>query len=318
MHISPIGISCWGLFFYIEVKCRMFWPMIDSFVKYLQFEKRVSVNTVTAYQSDLDQFEIFLKHFSPETSSEKAEHGLIRSWIIQLVESGLDATSVNRKIACLRSYYKFLMRQEVIDKDPMIKVKILKMKKKLPSFVKEPDMVTILDRTLFNDSLDGWRNKLILELFYATGIRLSELIGLKESQVDIRNHTIKVLGKRNKERVVPFPSSIVSIVERYRMIRNQQVETKDHGFFFVTGKGDRCYPMMIYRIVKQYLSTTSTDKQSPHVLRHTYATHLLDKGAGINAVKDLLGHSSLAATQVYTHNSLEKLKKVFDQAHPKA
>lgn len=292
--------------------------MIDSFVKYLQFEKRVSSNTVIAYRSDLDQFQNFLEHFSPGTSAEDADHGSVRSWVIQLVESDIDAISVNRKIACLRSYYKFLLKQEVIIKDPTSKIKILKAKKKLPSFVKEGDMTTLLDHASFEDSLDGWRNKLILELFYATGIRLSELIHLKESSIDFNNHTIKVLGKRNKERIVPFPESVVSVLEKYRAIRNQCVEIKDHGFLFVTDKGDPCYPMMIYRIVKRHLAGTSTDKRSPHVLRHTYATHLLDKGAEINAVKDLLGHSSLAATQVYTHNSLEKLKKVFDQAHPKA
>jgi integrase/recombinase XerC len=248
-----------------------------------------------------------------------ANHGLIRSWIIQLVEEGIETPSVNRKIACLRSYYKFLMRQEVIGKDPMVKIKILKTKKKLPSFVKEGDMVNVLDNIVFDNTLEGWRDRLILELFYATGIRLSELIHLKESQVDLRNNTIKVLGKRNKERVIPFASSIVHILEDYRKIRNKEVTLKDHGFLFVTDKGEPCYPMMIYRRVKKYLNEhTTSDKLSPHVLRHTYATHLLNKGAEINAVKDLLGHSSLAATQVYTHNSLEKLKKVFDQAHPKA
>jgi integrase/recombinase XerC len=166
--------------------------------------------------------------------------------------------------------------------------------------------------------LEGWRNKLILELFYATGIRLSELINIKELQVDLHVRTIKVLGKRNKERVVPFPASIVPIMESYRDVRNRTVDVKDHGFLFVTDSGERCYPMMIYRVVKKHLEATSADKRSPHVLRHTYATHLLNKGAEINAVKDLLGHSSLAATQVYTHNSMEKIKKAFDQAHPKA
>jgi integrase/recombinase XerC len=200
----------------------------------------------------------------------------------------------------------------------MIKIKILKAKKKLPSFVKEGDMVNILDNAPFENTLEGFRDRLILELFYATGIRLSELIHLKESQVDLRNNTIKVLGKRNKERVIPFASSIVPILEDYLKVKNKEVTMREHGFLFVTDKGEPCYPMMIYRRVKKYLDHTTSDKRSPHVLRHTYATHLLNKGAEINAVKDLLGHSSLAATQVYTHNSLEKLKKVFDQAHPKA
>jgi len=292
--------------------------MIDSFVKYLQFEKRVSANTVTAYQTDLEQFRTFLADFSPGVQPEHAEHGSIRSWIITMVESDLDSASVNRKIACLRTYFKFLLRHEAISRDPMAKIKVLKSKKKLPCFVKENDMVSLLDHTSFDDSLEGCRNKLILELFYATGIRLSELININESQLDLRSRTIKVLGKRKKERIVPFPASIVPVIEAYQNIRNQKVGIKDHGLLFVTDSGKRCYPMMVYRIVKKHLEATAADKRSPHVLRHTYATHLLNKGAEINAVKDLLGHSSLAATQVYTHNSMEKIKKAFDQAHPKA
>jgi len=193
--------------------------MIDSFLKYLQFEKRVSQHTVLAYESDLDQFKRFLKDTFELDQRAQAHHGLIRSWIVQLVESGIEESSVNRKIACLRSYYKFLMRQEVIEKDPMMKIKILKAKKQLPSFVKETDMVNVLDHQEFANDLEGWRDRLMLELFYATGIRLSELINLKESQVNLRQQTIKVLGKRNKERVIPFPASIVSIFEGYRTVR---------------------------------------------------------------------------------------------------
>lgn len=293
--------------------------MIDSFLKYLQFEKRFSSHTLLAYQTDLRQFEQFLTITFPEYKTESADYGVIRAWIVQLVESEIDSLSVNRKIACLRSYYKFLMRQEHITKDPMLKIKVLKTKKKLPHFVKENDMVKLLDHAQFDDSHEGWRDRLIIELFYGTGIRLSELIGLKEAQLNLRERTIKVLGKRNKERVIPFTESLVSMVETYRSVRNREVDVKDHTVLFVTDSGERCYPMMVYRVVKKYLTLfSSIEKKSPHVLRHSYATHLLDKGAEINAVKDLLGHSSLAATQVYTHNSMEKLKKVFEQAHPKA
>ena len=293
--------------------------MVDSFLKYLQFEKRVSQHTVLAYQNDLHQFSTFLSGTFNEQSAEKADYGMIRAWIVQLSESDIEPRSINRKIATLRSYYKHLLRQEVITVTPMLKIRVLKTKKKLPSFVKEGDMINMLDNVVFEGTLDGWRERLILELFYGTGIRLSELIHLKESQVDLLNRTIKVLGKRNKERVIPFSGSIVSILEGYLRIRNKEVSMKGHGFLFVTDSGECCYPMMIYRIVKKHLDEhTSTDKRSPHVLRHTYATHLLNKGAEINAVKDLLGHSSLAATQVYTHNTLDKLKKVFEQAHPKA
>lgn len=293
--------------------------MIESFLKYLKFEKRVSAHTLLAYKQDLYQFENFLSETFPDEKPEQADYGIIRTWIIHLVESGLEAPSVNRKIACLRTFFKFLLRQEIVTKDPMLKIRVLKTKKKLPSFVKETDIIHLLDTVVFEETLEGWRDKLILELFYATGIRLSELIQLKESQIDLKNCTIKVVGKRNKERIIPFASGIVSIIENYKRIRDTEVNKKGHTYLFVTDKGEPCYPMMVYRIVKKYLHEhTTTDKRSPHVLRHTYATHLLNKGAEINAVKDLLGHSSLAATQVYTHNSMEKLKKTFEKAHPKA
>jgi integrase/recombinase XerC len=291
--------------------------MIESFLKYLQFEKRLSSNTVLAYQTDLAQYQRFLSSTFPDHTTETADFGIVRSWIIQLVESEIEPGSVNRKIACLRSFYKFLLRQSVISKDPMLKIKVMKARKKLPAFVKEADMTKVLDQE-FEMNLAGLRKKLILELFYGTGIRLSELINLRETNIDLRSRTIKVLGKRNKERVIPFNDSLARCIDQYQKIRGQEVLVKDHGLLLVTDSGEPCYPMLIYKIVKEELGVTSSEKRSPHVLRHTYATHLLDKGAEINAVKDLLGHSSLAATQVYTHNSMEKLKKAFDQAHPKA
>ena len=293
--------------------------MIDSFLKYLQYEKRLSPNTVLAYQIDLQQLSDFLikEHAHHEIST--ASYSLIRTWIVSLVESGLEAASVNRKIACLRSFFKFLLKQEVISKDPMSKITVLKAKKRLPRFVKEDDMVNLLDNQTFDETFEGQRNRLILEIFYCTGIRLSELINLKERSIDLTNRTIKVLGKRNKERVIPFSASLVPLIENYISIRNREIEMKDHGNLFVRDDGQACYPMMIYKIVKKYLDQfPGVEQRSPHILRHTYATHLLNKGADLNAVKDLLGHTSLAATQVYTHNSMEKLKKIFEQAHPKA
>ncbi|GHM99773.1 tyrosine recombinase XerC [Cytophagales bacterium WSM2-2] len=291
--------------------------MGDSFLKYLQFEKRYSPKTIAAYETDLRQFQEFLNKEFDNSSIQDANHALVRSWVVNLVEGEMDSVSVNRKIACLRSYYKFLMRQEVINKDPMTKIKILKTKKKLPHFVHEADMTKALDHFEFEKNFQGLRDQLILELLYGTGMRLSELIGLKDLSINLRERTLKVLGKRNKERVIPFTQNLGVLIDNYRKIRNKEVERKSENLL-VTENGLPLYPVMVNRIVKKYLKNSNVEKKSPHVLRHTYATHLLNKGAEINAVKDLLGHTSLAATQVYTHNSMEKLKKVFDQAHPKA
>jgi integrase/recombinase XerC len=293
--------------------------MVESFIRYIQFEKRYSPKTVISYQTDLKQFENFLAKEYEGTAAQDANYGLVRSWIVSLVEDKLDNLSVNRKIACLRSYYKFLLRQEIITKDPMMKIKILKTKKKLPHFVNESDTAILLDNVNYGEGHAGQRDKLILELLYGTGMRLAELISLKEADVNLHARTIRVLGKRNKERVIPFGESLVEVIKEYKRLRNKEVSKQEHPYLLVTDYGAPLYPMMVNRIVKKYLKLfTSVEKKSPHVLRHSYATHLLNKGAEINAVKDLLGHSSLAATQVYTHNSMEKLKKAFDQAHPKA
>ncbi|HNP19578.1 MAG TPA: tyrosine-type recombinase/integrase [Fulvivirga sp.] len=293
--------------------------MQESFLKYLQYEKRYSKHTLTSYKLDLGQLEEFVAQNSPELNIQEANHSLLRGWIVSLVESGIQPKSINRKIASLRSYYKFLLRQGHIKKDPTVKIKVLKTSKKLPQFVNEAEMNLLLDSCDFSDDFIGMRDRLIMELLYGTGIRLSELITLKTQDVHLQNRTIKVLGKRNKERVIPFSASLEKVIKQYLQLKKFSFSIDELPNLIVTDKGEPCYPMFIYRVVKKYLNLfTTIDKRSPHVLRHTFATHLLNKGADLNAVKDLLGHTSLAATQVYTHNSLEKLKSVFDQAHPKA
>lgn len=287
--------------------------MIETFLKYLEYEKRYSKHTIVSYHTDLNQFQQFLSKNFPELTLSAVDYRVLRSWIVSLVDDKIENTSVNRKIAALRSFYKFLLKREYIKEDPTWKLKVLKKSKKLPQFVNEDDMVRLLDQVEFEEDFVSLRNKLILEIFYGTGIRLAELLNLKEQDINFHNQTIKVLGKRNKERIIPFSNSLKGSIKKY-----QGVKTTSSDYLLTTDSGKQLYPMLVYRIVKKYLSLVNVDKRSPHVLRHTYATHLLNKGAELNAVKDLLGHTSLAATQVYTHNSIEKLKSVFKKAHPKA
>ncbi|WP_017730004.1 tyrosine-type recombinase/integrase [Nafulsella turpanensis] len=293
--------------------------MIDTYLRYLTFEKRYSAHTLTSYQNDLEQFQAFLQEQYQQNELSRAEFTHIRAWIVSLVDEKLQARSINRKIASLRSFYKFLLKRELIQQDPCLRIKALKTPKALPHFVQEKELSQLLDQFPFTNDFSGSRDKLVLELLYATGIRLAELIGLREESVDMKAGTIRVLGKRNKERVIPVSLAMKAVMEQYLAQKNSLFGKEANPRLILTDKGEQAYPMFVYRLVKKYLGTfTSSDKQSPHVLRHTFATHLLDKGADLNAVKDLLGHTSLAATQVYTHNSLEKLRKVFEQAHPKA
>jgi integrase/recombinase XerC len=291
--------------------------MIDTFLKYLRFEKRYSEHTLTAYRKDLTQLEIFLSEEFETSDFKEVQHAHLRNWMVNLMESGLEPKSVNRKMASVKAFYKFLLAREYVASNPTGRLKSLKVDKKLPSFVRESEMITLLDQIEFSRDFFGARDRLILELLYATGIRLTELINLSDPDVNLYQGSIKVLGKRNKERVIPMAEFIVKSIKEYQQLRNAEFGYCD--YLLVTDSGNKLYPMMVYRIVKKYLDQVTTiAKRSPHVLRHTFATHLLNKGADLNAVKDLLGHTSLAATQVYTHNSMEKLKSVFDQAHPKA
>jgi integrase/recombinase XerC len=254
----------------------------------------------------------------PETNIQEANHAILRDWIISLSSEGIDARSINRKIVAVRSYFKFLLKKGFVKINPTSKLSNLKTKKGLPHFVREVDISKVLDVPGDELNFENSRDLLVLELLYGTGIRLSELIELTENKIDSINQAIKVLGKRNKERIIPVTRSLIHLVKNYISLKNETFKGNATHYLIVSNKGKKSYPMMINRIVKKYLQEASVDKKSPHILRHTYATHLLERGADLNAVKDLLGHQSLAATQVYTHNSLGKLKKVFDQAHPKA
>lgn len=293
--------------------------MIDAFLKYLQYEKRYSGHTLKSYENDLLQLQAHLQGIDSSLDIIHADHKMLRAWIVSMLQDKASSRTVNRKIATLRSYYKFLLSREIIEENPTLKLRSLKTSRPLPEFIQEKEMVDLLDRVPFGDDFGGTRDQLLLEMLYGTGMRLSELINIKDRDVNLYENSIKVLGKRNKERIIPLNTGVIDLIKIYLAKRGESFESKSDGHLLLTDTGEQCYPMMVYRTVRKYLGyITKTSKKSPHVLRHTYATHLLNKGADLNAVKDLLGHSSLAATQVYTHNSLEKLKSVFDQAHPKA
>ncbi|MDG1275728.1 MAG: tyrosine-type recombinase/integrase [Algoriphagus sp.] len=294
--------------------------MIDSFINYLAFEKKASAHTVTAYRHDLEQFQEFVTISFEKQSIEDVGHAEIRAWVIDLVDEGRSSTTVNRKIATLRSFYKFLLRSRLIKKDPTYKLKSLKNPKKLPEFVQESAIESVLEEAVYEATFEGQRDKMIMEFLYQTGVRLSELIGLKWSDLNLIEGSVRVLGKRKKERIIPITSALKRNILSYQKVFEERfLKANQSDYFIVSNQGKQSYPMLIYRTVKQYLDLfAQTSSRSPHILRHTFATHLLNKGADLNAVKDLLGHANLAATQVYTHNSLEKLKAVFEQAHPKA
>ncbi len=290
----------------------------ESFLKYLKFEKRCSQHTVIAYRKDLDQFEEFLFKTVGDFDILDVNAKMVRAWIVEMMGKGATAKTVTRKITALKSFYKYLMRQELIENSPVANVSTPKLPKKLPIFVDENNLHQLLDNGYFSEDMEGLRDLLIVSLFYGTGIRRSELINLKDGDFQTKENLVKVLGKNNKERIVPYPRNMNDQIEAYIKLRNQELETRD-AFFFLTSKGKKVYDKLIYRVVQKNLSLVTTlEKKSPHVLRHSYATHLLNRGADLNAVKELLGHANLAATQVYTHTSMEKLQNVYKQAHPRA
>ncbi|MBO3269896.1 MULTISPECIES: tyrosine-type recombinase/integrase [Hymenobacter] len=295
---------------------------MELFFEYLRFEKRYSPHTLLSYQTDLRQFADYLQVEYELAEPAQADHTLIRGWVVSLMQQELDPRTVNRKIACLRSYYKFLLQTGSATRNPMLRIKSPKAAKKLPDFVPEDSLNGLLNSFEFPETFAGVRDQLVLELLYGTGIRLSELIGIRPDDVSLPGRTVRVTGKGNKQRIVPLNPTLLGVLDKYLAQKQQEFGTADNvrRALLVTDKGDPLYEKFVYRTVKHYLSqiTTASSQQHPHVLRHSFATHLLGKGADLNAIKELLGHANLAATQVYTHLSIDKLKAVFEQAHPKA
>lgn len=292
---------------------------IIPFLTYIQHEKRYSPHTLSAYRSDLLQFQEFMiLAFELQLIDAKYIH--VRNYIVKLMEEGVGANSIGRKLSTLKSFYKYLLRQKLIVSSPMSQVKGPKAIKKLPVVVEEQQMDNLLDSSvIFNDTFPSVRDRVILETLFGTGIRLSELLNLKDADVDFYNDSVRVLGKGNKERIIPITKHLVDQLKSYLLSKSMQNFNNKIGALFVTDKGVGVHRKFIYDMVKKYLAfVTTQDKRSPHVLRHSYATSLLNRGADLNAIKELLGHASLAATQVYTHNSIERLKTIYKQAHPKA
>lgn len=291
----------------------------DLFLKYLQFEKRFSVNTIKSYNCDLTKFTEFVSQNTEEIEIHQVDEKLIRAWIVSLMEKDFSTLSIKRKISTLKTFFRFLLREGIVTCNPTDKVITPKSSKKLPSFVDEKQINNLLDDFSFGNNFSGVRNKTIVEMFYCTGMRLSELIELRTNSVDLYNGTIKVIGKRKKERLIPLHNLFLKSLEKYNEIKEKEFAYFDHDFLFVTDKGNKLYEKFVYRVVNKYLNLVTTiEKKSPHVLRHTFATHLLNHGADLNAIKELLGHANLSATQIYTHNTFEKLKTIYKQAHPRA
>ena len=295
-------------------------PSVQSFLDYLSFQKRYSPHTIISYKNDLSSFFEFIDAEFGDLPLNEINSSIVRSWLADLKgKQHMESKSINRKISALKSFFKFQLRSGNLPVSPMAAIISPKNKKRLPQYVDEKGIGVLFNHVEFPDNWQGKTERLILELFYHTGIRQAELVGLKESQIDKSNRQVKVLGKGNKERVIPVSHELMNLIEAYTSGKRANFETFDNQYVLVNKTGKKLYPKLVYNIVKQYLSQVTTiEKRSPHVMRHTFATHLMNNGADINAVKELLGHSSLAATQIYTHNTIEKLKDIHKKAHPKA
>ncbi len=293
---------------------------ISDFLHYIEFERRYSKHTLISYTKDLEQFSEFLRETYQVEKANEVDFVFIRSWIATLMEEGKSPRTVNRKISTLKSYFRYLLKVGKIEYNPVLKISGPKVRKKLPVFIEEKSMDLLAASFETPNSFEDARDRLVVELFYATGIRRAELLGLKSIDVNLESRLIKVLGKRNKERLIPIHNSLFSLIDSYLSFKGKVIPSQSQeAYFFLTVKGKKMYPKLVYRIVNNYLSRVSTQKKkSPHVLRHTFATHMLNHGADLNAVKELLGHANLAATQIYTHNTIEKLKNIYKLAHPKA
>ena len=293
------------------------YPQIQAFLNYLKFEKRYSQHTLLSYQNDLEQFFAYLASQFDAPPVKSITAMFVRSWLAEMKEDEISSKTINRKISSLRSFFKYEMKTGGLEQTPMATVTTPRIGKRLPVFIEEKDMATLFDHVEFSDDWKGRTERLVLRLFYSTGMRLSELINLKESQLDTSQSQVKVLGKGNKERIIPVSKDLVKDLKEY--INDKPVRQPGVLTVFITEKGKTLNPRSVYSFVKHHLTqVTTVQKKSPHILRHSFATHLMNNGADLNAVKELLGHSSLAATQIYTHNSIEKLKEVFKKAHPKA
>ena len=292
--------------------------LVYFFLSYLQNEKRLSSHTVLAYKTDLQQFQVFMNSVSPDFEIPAAQYKDIRAWVVQLSENEIDNRSINRKIASLRAFYKFLQVKKKIEVNPVSLIKSLKTAKRLPVYVEEKPMENLFELVSFTSDFVGLRDKLLIEMLYGTGIRLSELINIKVVDVDVFGKKITVLGKRNKYRVIPLHQTLLDLIQKYLSLKKEQFHS-EHDFLLLTDKQEQLYRVFVQRKVKYYLELVTTiTKKSPHVLRHSFATHLLNRGADLNAIKELLGHSNLAATQIYTLNSISQLKEIYKKAHPKA
>lgn len=292
--------------------------LTDAFIEYLQFERNYSVGTVAYYKADILELQDFIKDKIGDLTPSEVDAELIREWIINLMDKGLQASTINRKLSSIRSYFKFLLRRGEVEADPLRKVVTPKKRKALPVFLKESEMDRVLDDTDFGEGFKGCRDRLIIEMFYVTGVRLAELIGLNDENVDFSLAQIKVTGKRNKQRLIPFGEELKNLMSEYVKLRNDEIPVRSNAFF-VRENGERLSRSFVTNLVKRTLSkVVALKKRSPHVLRHTFATTMLNHDAKLVAIKELLGHESLATTEVYTHTTFEELKKVYNQAHPRA